>query len=358
MFPPSVFSLARPARRSAAIVLGATLLFTVTACDSDTGEAVAGTTEDLQPGLDPRPLEERVTLTAATAGTGEGYAALTMAEAMGEFDKENIDMQIEVVSPASSIFALMSQDRLDLAVTAPFAGMFNQAAEGSNIRFVTGGGEISGVADAGWWQRPGGDGATSACDLKGKSVAIQTGGESNPLALSLDTYLDSCNLSIKDVTLVELTPPETVQALQNGAVELGSVAIPFANPLKETGDAVLVARWNEGIIGTVMGNLRQDRPEVAQAVVRAMLRTSQTYLQGDYYSDPEVLAALSTIVGVDESVLQEGVPRNFDPNLVPPTDAVVPLEEFWIRVGGLLNYDEPLGVDKITDASILESIVE
>ncbi|WP_190989978.1 ABC transporter substrate-binding protein [Pseudarthrobacter sulfonivorans] len=313
--------------------------------------------EDLKPGLDPNPLAERVTLKAATAGNGEGYAVLTLAEAMGEFEKENIDVQIEVVSPASTIFALMAQNRLDLAVTAPFAGMFNQAADGSNIRFVTGGGEVAKAADAGWWQRPGGDGTTSACDLKGKSVAIQTGGEGNPLAVSLDTYLNSCELSIKDVTLVELTPPETVQALQNGAVELGSVALPFAKALKESGDAVLVAPWNKGIIGTIMGNLIEDRPEVAQAVVRAMLRTARTHLQGNYYSDPDVLTALSKIIGVEESVLKAGVPRNFDPNLAPPLDSVVPLEEFWIRVGGLLNYDKPLGVDKITDSKVLESVL-
>lgn len=348
-----------PRRRITSVVAAASaLLLGLTACGSAQSAEPTVSVEDLKPGVEPQPLADRVELKAAIAGNGEGYAALTIAEAMGEFEKENIGMQIDVVSPASSIFALMARGQLDLAVTAPFGGMFNQAAEGSNIRFVTGGGEVSAAAEAGWWQVPSGAGEPTACDLKGKNVAIPTGGESNPLAISLNAYLESCDLSLSDVTLVELTPPETVQALQNGAVDLGSVSNPFAKTLKDTGDAVWVAPWNTGIIGTVMGDLREERPDVAQAVVRAMTRTAQTHLAGDYHQNPEVMAALSSIIGVDEDSIRAGAPRVFDPALPPPFESVPPLEEFWLEVGGLLDYDQALGVEKITDISIVDSVIE
>lgn len=345
-------------RRWLGVAVTSILAFSVTACAAEAKpveQARELAIADLKPGLDPQPLDERVTLTAAISGNGEAYSALTLAAAMGEFEKENLDVQIEVVTPASTIFALMAQDRVDFAVTAAFAGMYNQVAAGSNIKMVTGGGEVSPESPTGWWQRVDEDGEVT-CELKGATIGISTGAEANPLAASLARYLGGCGLTFDDVTLVELTHPEAVQALQNNAVQAAAVGHPFSVALAEDDAFELAARWDTGMAGTLMGNLLEERPAVAQAVVRAMLRTVQTYLQANYLEDPEVVAALVDILGVEESVLVAGIPRIYDPRFAPSAQTVEGIETFWLARGGILDYTDAVA-DKMTDESLIESIL-
>jgi NitT/TauT family transport system substrate-binding protein len=327
------------------------------ACSSDSGEGSGVELSELPTGVEPHPLDKTVKLTAAVGGTSEGYSALVLADRLGEFDKENLDVDVQVVTPGSTIFALMAQGKVDFAVTALFAGALNQIQAGSNIRVVAGGGGNSAPeAKAGWWQRSyGGETDIDACALKGKGVAIPTSGVSNPLALSLQRYLETCDLGFDDIRLQDLAIPDAVQALDSGAVEAAFVTAPFNASLETDGIAEFVEPEDTGIIATLMGDLK-DRPEVAQAVLRALTRTVQDYLTADYREDPKVMAELVDYLGADETVIGQSPPRVFDPEIAPSTGILEPVQELWIDEGDILSYDEPLPDVKIVDTSILNTI--
>src|SRR5205814_6806274 len=116
---------------------------------------------------------------------------------------------------------------------------------------------------------------------------------------------------------------------------------------------------NQATGGIVMGPLRKDQPDVADAIMRALVRTTRTYLQGDYHKDPTTRAALLKILGVPESTL-DGVPAlpwNPDMRFVPAFDTEIagPLQRIWIDAK-LTNFTSPVGPEKYLDMSILNRV--
>src|SRR5690606_12292607 len=106
------------------------------------------------------------------------------------------------------------------------------------------------------------------------------------------------NLTLKDIDISTLTGPDVLVALENGSIDGGFLADPtWADP-DQRGYAKLVVPFGTfSVNGYMMGKLRTEQPDVAKAFIRAMVRTSRTYLQGDYHNDPEVRAKLLEIMG-------------------------------------------------------------
>src|ERR1700726_2270210 len=63
----------------------------------------------LPTGLSPLPLPRKTTITVVTGVPNEGYAYLYVAQALGEFAQENLDVNIETVSDASTVVPLLTQ---------------------------------------------------------------------------------------------------------------------------------------------------------------------------------------------------------------------------------------------------------
>jgi NitT/TauT family transport system substrate-binding protein len=313
----------------------------------------------LPTGIDPHPLATNTTVTVITGVPNEGYAYLYVADALGEFAKENLTVKIQTVTDASTVVPLLDKGTVDFAVSGLFGGLFNVMSSGAYIRFLTDYGEPAhGTTAAGWWQVTDGSSKPSACDLKGKSVG--TPAPTSSIVLDLASYLATCNLKTSDVRFVTVAAADAQAALKSNAVQAAYSLEPFTSLIAKSGNAQLVAPQRDGLAGLAVGQLAKTHPEVVQAFVRALVRTSRTYLQGNYRNNPQVLAAITKNLGVQAAVLEQSQPRVFDPNLTLSAveQTLEPIQQYWLAAGGVLTYKTPIPVDDIVDPSFLNNVTE
>jgi len=308
--------------------------------------------DGLPTGLDPQPLAERTTIVVGLAVTSEAFLPVMVAEWFGEFEKENLDVEIEVAPDPASTIPLLDQGRLDVAATGPFAGLLNVQAEGSEVRWITGMGEAqTSPTSGGYYQRLPEDGSDpDPCALEGKRIGL-VGTWTSSAALNLLKYLDQCDLGPDDVDVTTLDTTLAPEALRSGSVEMAYTLEPHTVQVVEDGIATQVVINPNGLGGFAAGSMINENPEAIQAFVRAMVRASQTYLQGDYRENPELLAHIAEWLGADEETILKSQHRLFDPYL--STDDLASLMEqlqpFWIEIGDILEFDTPLPVDQLVD---------
>lgn len=308
----------------------------------------------------PQPLPERVKVTASIPFRGiEPYAQLLLADFFGEFEKENLEVEI-VEQQTNNAVVLLQQGDVDFMPAAVSAGLYNAIFGGADIRVVGGGIGFTAANHQGYYARQGAladDGTFDPCSLDGKSVS--TGSATalgSPAVVELAALLAECDLTLDDVNIVPQGGGDLFAAMEAGAVDVGNLADPFWQQAEARGD-LLVAPFTQPNAGYYMGSIRTEQPEVAAAIVRALVRTTRTYLQGDYRADPEVRAAIIESMGITEEQLQGPASIEFDPDFEFPVAVVAPVEQVWLDLGEILTYDAPLPVESYFDDSIRQSVL-
>ncbi|MEV8516986.1 ABC transporter substrate-binding protein [Dactylosporangium sp. NPDC051484] len=300
----------------------------------------------------PKPLPSEVTVNASLPFRNiEAYAPLLLAEHFGEFKKENIKINIQLVQ-TNNLVVLMQKGDIDFAPAAPSAGLFNAIAGGAEIKGVGGGVGWSPANHQGYYVRKSllkPDGSFDACDLKGKKVSTGSAtGLGSPAVVELTAYLKTCNLTVKDVTIVPLGGADLLAGLGSGAVDAGNLADPVWSTAEAAGHKLIIP-FNASITSYWMGKIRTEKPEVAAAILRALVRTSRTYLQGDYRSNPEVKQGLIKAMEATEAQLTGPSSLIFDPDFKFPISNIAPIETAWAQIGGIVNFDKPLPESKLYD---------
>ncbi len=338
---------------------------TTTAAD-DSGSGSEG--EPASSGPDtpaPQPLDDTTKVTIALAGAKgiEAYSQVLLADHFGEFEKENLEVDIQVI-PLPEIVGLLQSGQVDVTPAGANIPVLNAIHSGADLRIV---GAMptfppAPQSKAGFWVQPDlvdASGELDPCDMKGKTVAFGgAAGFGSAASLPFANYIEQCDLTLKDVTLSVVGGPDSLIALENGSVDAAYLPDPLWADPDQRGYADFAIPFGEDSIGGfVMGSLRTEEPDVADAIIRALLRTTRTYLQGDYRTDPEVRPALVEVLGVDESVLDIGAPLIFNPDMEYDPVIVEPIQEVWISAGDLLAYDEPIPVDDIVDETNLDRVL-
>jgi NitT/TauT family transport system substrate-binding protein len=354
--------------------LVAAMTFVISGCGSSNNtpapsgpasSASAGVSTATGPGTPaPKPLAQLTKVTAADAVSLEVYDTMLLADYFGEFRKENLDVSISTIPVPAAVAALQSGS-LDVYTIGVSAAVLNAQASGSDIRFVAATGGVPQDSDLqGFWIRsdlvPAG-GTFDPCKMKGLTVSV--GGSAGTGAsdlLFLQGYLTKCQLTIKDVKISSLGGPNELIALQQKSIDAGFLADPLWQTAQSGGYAkplIIPGKSTPTLGGYLMGALRTQHPDVAQAFVRAMIRTSRTYLQGDYHANPTVLNALASELHQTASVITTAPSQVFDPDLIFRTDGASQLQQIWLGVGGVLNYSTSLSSNQIYDPSILKAVI-
>jgi NitT/TauT family transport system substrate-binding protein len=314
----------------------------------------------------PQPLAEHTKITASIPFAGvEAFVQLPLAVEMGEFAKENLEVDIATIPPPDALVQLQSK-RLWVTPAGIGAGMLNAISAGSDLALM---GSLSGftglpTSKGGFWARSdlvGPDGKMDPCSFKGKTVSFGgPAGLSATNTLYFSEYIKKCHLTVLDVTVSPVGGPDLLAALQNGSVDVGYLSDPIWKDPDTKGYAKLVIPFGtDATGGYVMGPLRKDHPEVAAAIMRALVRTTRTYLQGDYHKDPKTRAALIKVLGFPESTLDATPSLPFDPDMrFSPrfvTDVAEPLQDIW-RAAKLLSFNSNLPSDRYLDLSVLDQV--
>lgn len=316
---------------------------------------------ELTGSLEPQPLENPVTLKVSIATTNEGFGALKVADAAGEFAKENIT--IEYVSlPSTEALPALASGLVDVSafgITVPF---FNAVASGADIKMVYAG--ASNSKYGGLYVRSElADLGPSA--LKGKTIGLSQGWGAGA-SVVIEKYLAQGDLTLDDLEVAVIPIEDIALSLDSGVIDMAFIGPPSSLFFIKNGKAKSVAVYDETVrnLGYAFGTrLLKEEPEIGQAFIRALMRTTETYLTGDYKANPETLALYAEALEITEedALLTESV--DFQPFSQSEIDAgafdfYTEVQDLWIRLGDLMTFDTPLKTSDYLDWSFVQRILD
>ncbi len=306
-----------------------------------------------EPGFpSPKPLAKRGTMRMAVGlPSAEYFAPIAIGLQKGEFEKENLDLQI-VVMPGSDALQLMAARRLDADWASVDATFLNAVSQGFELAWTVANFSSSPENKAGLWAQKG----TTLKDLKGKIIASVQGPGSTSL-YPLMVGLKNAGMTTGDLTLQRFEMPLHVMALKNKAVQATWLQDPLWVQFVNDPEYVFLQGQPAGepLGGALFGpTLLKDNREVGTAFMRAYVRIVSTYFNGDYKKDDTFMADLSKALKVPVETLR-GVPSNvWDWEIRSGTGAR--LQEALLP-SKALTYTEPMPESKIVDRSFYQEVV-
>ena len=308
---------------------------------------------------EPVPLAQPATVRVALADGTQAAAPLLVAEAEGEFEAENLTVEI-VEMPQPDAYAAMVRGEIDAVVGTIDAPFLEGVHDGSAARLVLGGplarapGDLD-VPQAGLWARtevlPDPDEWRS---VEGQAVAV-SGGRGSGALYPIGLALDQESLDLNVVDFVPSSSADAVQRLRDASVSMAWLPEPEAAAVAGDEGLMLLATFpaSEAIDGTVFGArlLGADRA-VGVAYVRAVVRSINTWL-ADGWSD-EAVAAVADASGDDEARVRAGPGPLFDWEVRAGTTTRI--QDALAVVGGI-RYEEALPDEALVDRSLYREAV-
>lgn len=310
--------------------------------------------------LDPQPLKERTTIKVGLSSKLEVYAPILTGQEFGEFEKENLDIQVEYMPPTDSPL-LLTQGKLDIIYSGFTAGVLNLIAGNESVRFAYPGGTVSSDTQGIYLAKTFPEiAALTAADFKGKKIMTSSGSASSTayfLWKKVTELPGGDGLKPTDIVWEASQLPEIPLILKRGAADGGQVISPYHNQLlNEPCCKVFPGAYPKSPqTGYLVGPALAGRKDVALAFFRAMARTERTYFQGDYHGDDKVLAAMAKTMEQKAEVLAKGDPTVFVPGLDTNAEAFPELQKFF-RAFGDISYAEDLPVERIYDMDYVNTL--
>jgi len=315
----------------------------------------------------PQPLPEMTTVRLASSFRLEFNSPVLLADTMGEFAKENIQFEFVNVGFADAIPQL-AQGSVDAAIGGFELALYNAGNQGLPVKAVMGNyfppdaGDYS-VPQTGLWCRrssftdPANPDPAETQRLK---WASSVGKGSSAVYYSV-TELEKRvpDFSVDDLQVDKIPAADIVTALQNGAIDCGVLLDPTWLSVADDPDYVLMATQTPGEpLGLVAfgRNLLQEKPEVGEAFVRAVIRTINTYFAGDYHSDPKVMQEIATVTNQPDTTKLTVTPSLvMDWEIREPT--TTSMQDLFIKLGVITDFSTPVPEDKVVDRSFYEAAV-
>ena len=341
----------------------------VEGCGPDSVTPVDDVSADRQPARcdpgapAPQPLAEKYTVRFSTAFKAEFVAPILLGISEGEFAKENIDVDVQTLGFSDAV-PLMASGDIDIAVGGTEAALFNAIDSGIDIKWALANFSPPSAGDAtipqtGLWVRRdafSNPDEPDLAELKGKTFASAVGNGSS-IAYPIEASLEEAGLTLNDVTVQQIPSTDMVQALENNAVQAAWLLDPYWITASQNPDFVLVATQPpaEPIGGLYFGpEFLKDHRDAALAFARAYIRTVNTYLNGDYQTNADVMDALSTATETPVENLDATPALTFDWEIRGGTTDR--MQAVFIKLGSV-GYSEPIPEDQVVDRSLyLEAV--
>lgn len=349
------------------IAVAVTALALVTAaCGSGGGSSSGGSSaaaEVFAPTGDPlapNPLPQKEKVTIGIGKQLEVYAQFMLADAMGEFAKENLEVEAQDV-PESDKMPLLAQGRMDLGYVAMTAGLLNSMGSDTGVKWAFPGAAYGPESYQGYWfNKAAFPEGVSASEMRGKTILAPSGNASIS-AYYMWQWIQKGDPSVKfeDLNFQNMKPTEIAVAMSNGAADVAQVTSPGSallqnDPCCEFVDTGFPRTALIGYVGSQ--DFLQDRPEVAMAFFRAIARTQREYLQPGYHQNADVAAKLAQQMGQPVDKLQALPELLFDPNF-PIGAEHLAAQQYW-RDLGLLRYPTNLTEEQVFDTRFVDTLTK
>nr|WP_313313703.1 ABC transporter substrate-binding protein [Dietzia maris] len=277
---------------------------------------------------------------------------LIAGQAMGEFQKENLAVEVTVM-PSADAVQLVASGQIDAMEGSTSVGLLNAVQQGFPVKQIIGDGWLPPESKMGVWRRA----DVPTAQLKDKAIgsAIGIGSSVNaPLA----AVLAKDGLKLTDLKWEVVGAADAATALKNGAVDAAVVLDPFWLQLKDDARFQFVSPAIEpgGNVGGLHAGPRLlDRRDVALALTRAYVRTTNTYLRDEkWQKDTGFMNKLSERLKTPVDVLRAvpGQVYNWD----IPVGAATRLQELYIETK-TLKAKRPMPESTFVDRSFVATVV-
>jgi len=292
------------------------------------------------------------------------HLPVMIAADRGYFTSEGIDVVISKYNGSSNTqLPMVARGDLDVTMMVPGPGLFNQQAQGFNIKII-------GSEDSG--SHPGWDDATwilvrkdlwdsgkirTINDLRGHTV--DAGPEGSPINVLMRMALRKAGLSTGDVTFTARlgTPADWLAAMKNGSYDAISAVEPIASVLVKQGYAVRltsaadVESWQpQSCFIASSTYLSKNRPAVI-AFLKAVLRAERDIVQAGPRWTPLTLNTMTHWSGLAaDDVRVVPSPAWYGRYGYLNADWIRAEQDFWVSLGLV---KEKIDVAGVTDESFI-----
>ncbi|HEX7096333.1 MAG TPA: hypothetical protein VF183_10650 [Acidimicrobiales bacterium] len=309
----------------------------------------------------PQPLPQMETVRVSSAFRLEFNSPLLLADTMGELEKENLKMEF-INLPFSDAVPQMADGRIDVAVGGIEIALFNAGHNDLPVRAVLANyfpphaGDYS-VPQTGLWCRRDAFSNPDDPDLKEiedmrLATSVGRGSVSWYYVVEEIRRQGYPDFNLSDADIQRIPSADTVAALQNNAIQCGILLDPVWTQVKDDPNYFLAATQTPGEplgIYAYGKRLLEDRRDIGEAFARAYIRTVNTYFNGDYHQDDEVMQEIAEVTGQPVEQLKQFDSLVMDWEFREGTFQRV--QEQYIDLGVITDFSEPVPDEKIVDTS-------
>jgi NitT/TauT family transport system substrate-binding protein len=301
----------------------------------------------------------------------EFNSPIGLGMSLGEFAKENLDIEYQVLSFANAV-PQMATGQIDVAVGGIETALFGAGNQNLPVRWALGNyfppkASNYSVPQTGLWCRreifttPA---TPNLKELETKKWATSVGRGSSAMYYSVAEILKKVpTFNYKAVEVQAIPSNDILPAIRSKNVDCGILLDPIWVAVKDDATFVQVATQTPGEPLGLMAygkRLLQDRKDLGDAFARAYIRTVNTYYQGDYHKDAKVMAEIQKFTGQTDAVfkpLAELDSLTMDWEI--RKDTTTRVQQLFIDVGvkEMAGITTPVPEDKLVDRSFYERAV-
>lgn len=254
-------------------------------------------------------LEQRSPPIRIAMNPWPGYEVLYLAQELGLYEEEGVDVRIIEVCSLTDAVRAMRQGHAD-AMACSLIEAVHLARDGVGVGVVYAF-DASHGADVLLAR----DDVRSIAELKGRRVGVEAG---TLTIVLLEAALRSAGLALDDVTIVDLDPLEMPGAFRASNVDAAVCYPPASMQILDLGNAHPLyssADIPDTILDVlaVSGDLLRARPDEARAMLRAVRRASELTRTHPDLTDPIMASREGLTVERFRSARSNGI-RQFSPS--------------------------------------------
>ncbi|MEU9911449.1 ABC transporter substrate-binding protein [Streptomyces sp. NPDC051001] len=260
-----------------------------------------------QPGAPaPKPLAKKRKLTIATGTLSAEYVApLQVALDKGEFAREGLDVTLKVL-PTPDALPLLAKGDLDAIWAAPEAAVMNGLRGGFDIKWVAGNFSPGPGSKSGLWVRLKDGESASHVSMAGRRLGTMIG-KGSVIAYPMEKALEKHGGGLDRIQYQQLGSADVLTALENGGVDSAWLLDPVWRKVDGQPAYAFLGGQPQGepLGGMLYGpSLLQRDVDAGVALLRAYIRTVNSYFATDYKKDGAYVTYLAKLLKADRQILR------------------------------------------------------
>ena len=295
---------------------------------------------------------------------GISDGGIYLADAKGFFKAQGITLESVAFQSAANMIAPLGTGELQAGGGAPSAGLYNAIDRGIQMRIVADKGSL--LPGHGYEaivvRKALAEKVKSAKDMKGLKIAIAA--RDIVPEYSLDQYLRTGGLTIKDVEVVTLAFPDMLPAIANGSIDVAAPTEPTATRILDAGTAMLITRTDVVVPGEQTAvilfseKFAQDK-DAATRFMTGYLQGVRLYNDAFDKKDPakraEVVQILATATKLDAALIERLVMPGLHPDGKVNADSLNASQQYFVAKG---SQQKAVDMAKVVDPSFVDAAVK